>query len=154
MASAAIDLIISWKKRFEENNWLFSFYTDLKWWIDTFGKWYILSPLAWWRTFSLKIPKMSSSFVDAGVHDSWVSPSPVQNSAKHFVQKYVGMPLRARCYLEWMNEWISYLSTQIQYRKKSKEQNCVDWTERLKEHLQLPLKIRKWKKTHCTKTKH
>jgi len=31
-----------------------------------------------------------------------------------------------------------YSSTQIQYSKSSKEQNCVDWTERLKEHLQLP----------------
>jgi len=33
------------------------------------------------------------------------------------------------------NEWIFYSSTHIQYSKNSKEQNCVDWTERLKEHL-------------------
>jgi len=29
---------------------------------------------------------------------------------------------------------------QIQYSKNSKEQNCVDWTERLEKHLQLPYK--------------
>ena len=34
----------------------------------------------------------------------------------------------------------------MQYSKNSKEQNCVDQTERLKEHLQLPWKIGKWKK--------
>jgi len=34
--------------------------------------------------------------------------------------------------------WIFDWSIQIQYSKNSKEQNCVDWTERLKEHLQLP----------------
>ena len=37
-----------------------------------------------------------------------------------------------------LNEWIFYSSTQIQYSKNSKEQNCVDWTERLEKHLQLP----------------
>ena len=37
----------------------------------------------------------------------------------------------------WMNEWIFNSSTQIQYSKNSKERNCVDWTERLKEHLQV-----------------
>jgi len=30
-----------------------------------------------------------------------------------------------------------YLSTQIQYSKNIKEQNCVDWTERLKKYSQL-----------------
>jgi len=28
-----------------------------------------------------------------------------------------------------LNEWIYYSSTQIQYSKNSKEQNCVDWTQ-------------------------
>ena len=37
-----------------------------------------------------------------------------------------------------MNERILYLSTQIQYSKNSKEQNSVNWTEKLKKHLQLP----------------
>ena len=37
----------------------------------------------------------------------------------------------------WMNEWVFNSSTQIQYSKNSKEQNCVDWTERLKEHIQV-----------------
>jgi len=32
---------------------------------------------------------------------------------------------------------LATLSTQIQCSKNSKEQNCVDWTERLKKHLQL-----------------
>jgi len=36
----------------------------------------------------------------------------------------------------WMNEWIFYSATQTQYSRNSKEQNCVDWTDRLKEHLQ------------------
>jgi len=30
-----------------------------------------------------------------------------------------------------------YLSTQIQYSKNIKEQNCVDWTERLEKYSQL-----------------
>jgi len=39
---------------------------------------------------------------------------------------------------ERMNEYfIFYSSSQIQYSKNSNEQNCVDWTERLKKHLQL-----------------
>jgi len=37
--------------------------------------------------------------------------------------------------------------------KNSKEQNCVDWTERLKEHLQLPQKKYDNEETHCTKAK-
>ena len=52
---------------------------------------------------------------------------------------------RARCFSQneeqrgaprlqlWRKEWIFHLSTQIQY---SKEQSCVDRTERLKKHLQ------------------
>ena len=47
--------------------------------------------------------------MDAGAHDSWVSPSPVQNSAKHFVQKYVGV--HAVILNEWMNEWMNILFT-------------------------------------------
>ena len=38
-------------------------------------------------------------------------------------------------YMSWMNEWIFYSSTEIQYSTNSKEQKCVDWIERLKEHL-------------------
>jgi len=34
------------------------------------------------------------------------------------------------------------MSAQTQYIKNGKEQNCVDWAERLKEHLQLSYKIR------------
>jgi len=37
-----------------------------------------------------------------------------------------------------VDECIDYLSTQIRYSRNSKEQNCVDSTERLKKHLQLP----------------
>jgi len=47
-----------------------------------------------------------------------------------------------------MNEWIFYLSTQIQYSKNSIEQNCVDWTERLKKHSQLSIFI------YHTRTEH
>ena len=36
----------------------------------------------------------------------------------------------------------------------SKEQNCVDWTERLKEHLQLPPQKYDKEETHCTKAKN
>ena len=36
-----------------------------------------------------------------------------------------------------MNEWMNILLINIHYSKNSKKQNCVDWTERLKEHLQL-----------------
>jgi len=43
--------------------------------------------------------------------------------------------------------------TQIQYSKNIKEQNCVDWTERLKKHLPNALKDRYTKK-HCIETKH
>jgi len=41
-----------------------------------------------------------------------------------------------RLLVERMN--IYYSSTQTQYSENSKEQNCVDWTETLKKHLQLP----------------
>jgi len=37
-----------------------------------------------------------------------------------------------------MNEWIFYLSTQIQYSTNSKQQNCVDWTERRKNTYNCP----------------
>jgi len=47
---------------------------------------------------------------------------------------------------------IFYLSTQVQYSKNSKEQNCVDWTERLKKHLNCPKRYVN-EETHCTKTK-
>jgi len=38
-----------------------------------------------------------------------------------------------------MNEYL-FINTDtiIQYSKNSKEQNCVYWTEMIKEHLQLP----------------
>jgi len=53
----------------------------------------------------------------------------------------------------WIWIWIFILSTQIQYSKNSKKQNSVDWTERLKKHLQLPYKIRKYRNTlHYNKT--
>ena len=50
------------------------------------------------------------------------------------------MDLFVKCHLELHidTEWIFDSSTHIQYSLNSKEQNCVDWTERLKEHLQLP----------------
>ena len=52
-----------------------------------------------------------------------------------------------------MNELIFYSSTQIQYSKNSKEPNCVDWTERLKEHFSCPKRYVN-EETHCSKTKH
>jgi len=53
----------------------------------------------------------------------------------------------------FLNEWIFYSSTQIQYSKNSKEQNCVDWKERLKSTYNCPKRYVN-EETHCTKTKH
>jgi len=38
---------------------------------------------------------------------------------------------------ELMNEYFIYQHN-IKYSKNSKKQNCVDWTEMLKKHLQVP----------------
>jgi len=51
-----------------------------------------------------------------------------------------------------MNEYFIYQHT-AQYSKNSKEQNCVDWRERLKK-AQLHPKRYVNEETHCTTTKH
>ena len=40
---------------------------------------------------------------------------------------------------DWLNERMNilFISTDMQHSRNSKEQNCVDWAERLKKHLQL-----------------
>ena len=54
---------------------------------------------------------------------------------------------------QWMNEWISYLSTQIQYTKTSKSRTVSTGQKGSESTYNCPIRYAN-EETHCAKTKH